>query len=629
MRQCSAASRKISVLPLTFLKRHAVELSPRIVRASLHGLAVVLVTLLSASGRAAEVAPTQPETPPAEAAMLPELAVGTAKTAPRIDGTLVDPAWKDAATSDAFKLGDGSAPRGRTKLYMMKDDKNLYLAVECFDSEETLQSLKATAVTHEQDGIWEDDAVELFIDPNNTRVSYYQIIVNSKSVSWDGFLDSPGRPDRQWQPKAEVQARVGKESWIVTLALPYASFDCSPLPASGTEWAFNVSRNRTAANELMYWSPVFAKSSHTPEKFGRLTGMPAGVVKGAYADFPALGADATAVATANSKTRAEVEALIASEGTSPPQWWNAVTLNIPDGLDLTWQGPKAGEVKKTLAQYLWSTVNENPAKWKEGIKLLHHSLTVNRDNSWALKQSMNALGAAYAELLLDFPRAAFWWRKGGGAGHAGYSHKVALARCYLYMGNRDMAVEALGENNVNPSAIPILVRVWGELGETARALQLGERNVATNPIIINQVMGEVCRRAGQFPEAIAYFEKSLNACKQRQMPNTARLQNSLESAQAADAFNHLERIPDGSYTASSLGYTGPVGVTVDVKNGKLDAVKVSDHHEKQYYSSITETPAKILQKQSIKGVDITSGATITSEAIINAAAKALVNATKQ
>ena len=37
----------------------------------------------------------------------------------------------------------------------------------------------------------------------------------------------------------------------------------------------------------------------------------------------------------------------------------------------------------------------------------------------------------------------------------------------------------------------------------------------------------------------------------------------------------------------------------------------------------TETPAQIVEKQVVRGVDAVTGATITSEAIINATAKAL------
>jgi len=62
---------------------------------------------------------------------------------------------------------------------------------------------------------------------------------------------------------------------------------------------------------------------------------------------------------------------------------------------------------------------------------------------------------------------------------------------------------------------------------------------------------------------------------------------------------------------------------VSVAGGKIADVKVTRHTEKQYYSSISETCGSILKKQGAKGVDATSGATITSEAIINATVKAL------
>jgi uncharacterized protein with FMN-binding domain len=69
-------------------------------------------------------------------------------------------------------------------------------------------------------------------------------------------------------------------------------------------------------------------------------------------------------------------------------------------------------------------------------------------------------------------------------------------------------------------------------------------------------------------------------------------------------------------------------VEVSVRGGRIETVRVTEHKEKQYYGALTETPAKIIQKQGVKGVDATTSATITSEAIINATAKALASALK-
>jgi uncharacterized protein with FMN-binding domain len=85
----------------------------------------------------------------------------------------------------------------------------------------------------------------------------------------------------------------------------------------------------------------------------------------------------------------------------------------------------------------------------------------------------------------------------------------------------------------------------------------------------------------------------------------------------------VKKVADGSYRALSLGYEGPIEVEVTVRAGRIEDVKVTKHKEKQFYAALTDTPEQIIRKQSVKGVDATSRATITSEAIINASAKAL------
>ena len=109
----------------------------------------------------------------------------------------------------------------------------------------------------------------------------------------------------------------------------------------------------------------------------------------------------------------------------------------------------------------------------------------------------------------------------------------------------------------------------------------------------------------------------------RDLPrNQARAKASLEAVRLFDALD-LKRVRAGKYRADSMGYESPLEVEVTVGGGRIAAVKITKHQEKQFYGSITETPALILAKQTVKGIETTSGATITSEAIINATAKAL------
>ena len=64
-------------------------------------------------------------------------------------------------------------------------------------------------------------------------------------------------------------------------------------------------------------------------------------------------------------------------------------------------------------------------------------------------------------------------------------------------------------------------------------------------------------------------------------------------------------------------------VAVTIADGAITAVKVTQHREKQFYSALTDTEQSILRLQTVRGVDGTSGATITSRAIVNATARAL------
>ena len=193
---------------------------------------------------------------------------------PKIDGSLDDAAWKQAAEAKDFKLTEGEAPKGKCRLLMLQDDKNLYIAVECFETEKDLKALKADVMQHDGEMIWEDDEVELFIDPTGKRDwPYYQIIVNSKGTTWDAVMTSQTEPDLAWEPKYESKVKIGKESWCLEMALPFACFNRTE--KSVAEWAFNALHVRSAASETIYWSPVMGESNHTPEKFGKLSGMPA------------------------------------------------------------------------------------------------------------------------------------------------------------------------------------------------------------------------------------------------------------------------------------------------------------------------------------------------------------------
>lgn len=86
---------------------------------------------------------------------------------------------------------------------------------------------------------------------------------------------------------------------------------------------------------------------------------------------------------------------------------------------------------------------------------------------------------------------------------------------------------------------------------------------------------------------------------------------------------------DGSYVAVAMGHSGPVKVSTTITGGKIVEVKVLEESESKDISEVAleRIPKAIIEKQSAD-VDTVSGATLISEAIINAVKQALAEASK-
>lgn len=336
------------------------------------------------------------------------------------------------------------------------------------------------------------------------------------------------------------------------------------------------------------------------------------------------------------RTKAEIEALIDKVGREPPEWFASTTLNLPPSLDLSWPEKPEGSWnnQKNVGQYVWDIINPNPGKWREGVKLMHELLQRHKDDPQKRQRAMIELGRMYFNLHADYPRAAFWWRAAGVDKPNAKQHgcRIGLAECYWRLGNKQMALDLIDPRKKWPVTIDTC-KLLADMGDMRTAVQLAEMygkqtNARVEELYVNIADG--FRQQGNAKEAKAWYERVL-ALQPNQATNAERMQNAQQRARGAiEAIELLARtdpakIADGNYKASSLGYEGQVEVTVTVKSGRIENVRVTNHKEKQFYSALTDTPAKILAKQGVKGVDATSKATITSHAIINATAKALAS----
>jgi len=331
------------------------------------------------------------------------------------------------------------------------------------------------------------------------------------------------------------------------------------------------------------------------------------------------------------RTRTEIEALIAQVGPSQPDWWGSVPLNYPKTLDLEWplDAPGDWDNQKNVGQYIWDVINPNPGRWKEGIRLVHHLMLRNKGDRAKLGRSMQTLGIMFHNFAQDWPRAVFWLRMSMKYGQD--IDQAMLANCFWRMGCEEMAREILEQFTTDPTRHGAIIKLWADMGQLNRALVLAERRAREgNPNVAYLAAGNACRQAGRMTEALAFYRRATEA------KPTGEDSEDFKRARAQAAENiavirtyellDMGRVPGGLYTATSTAFNGPLTVEVRIASGRIASVRVTNHQEKQFYSALTETQAKIVERQSVKNIDACTGATITSEAIISATAKALAGA---
>lgn len=205
------------------------------------------------------------------------LAVGAALRVPRlaqrpvIDGVLEEAAW--SRVLPLTRLYQSIArmrlhpTTGKSEVWVGHRDGNLYVGVKGYEpNTDTL----AAAATNRDDNAWQDDCVEIFLDPDRDYRTYYQIVVNSRGVIFDQHSDGKNpNGDRTWNGRYLHATRVTPAWWALEIEIPLAQFDEGEIGA-GAVWGANLARIRIAnASEYGQWSPTYG-SALRPDRFGFL-----------------------------------------------------------------------------------------------------------------------------------------------------------------------------------------------------------------------------------------------------------------------------------------------------------------------------------------------------------------------
>lgn len=181
-----------------------------------------------------------------------------------IDGELDEFSWQLAEQVDSFEriLNDYDRVLHSTRAKMLWDDENFYFAFACRDPDIW------AIYTEEDDPMWSEEVVEIFIDPDGDAENYLELEVNPLNAVVD-LLIYALKPDwhssKDWdiaglQTAVQVQGTVNDSlsqdlGWTVEIAIPWAamvdSVDGGGKPAVGDTWRLNLYRiERTAGRNL-------------------------------------------------------------------------------------------------------------------------------------------------------------------------------------------------------------------------------------------------------------------------------------------------------------------------------------------------------------------------------------------
>jgi cellulose/xylan binding protein with CBM9 domain len=213
----------------------------------------------------------------------------------KIDGKLDEPAWQQAPFTDAFvNTLTGAKVEALTQAKILWDDASLYVAFSTDDKD------VASSFTKQDDKLWTQDAVELFIDADGDGKDYVELEASPAGVIFDSYLPGHRQNQDDWKSgmrsATQVNGTLNKHGdvdrgFTTEIIVPLAAArgratkDLKLPPAPGTVWRINLFRmdlDQGKPQQATAWSAPLVGDFHTLDRFGDLVfGDAAGAVPAA------------------------------------------------------------------------------------------------------------------------------------------------------------------------------------------------------------------------------------------------------------------------------------------------------------------------------------------------------------
>ncbi|HYU14723.1 MAG TPA: DUF5916 domain-containing protein [Candidatus Acidoferrum sp.] len=212
----------------------------------------------------------EPDGEPEMAPRRDRVAAVKTDTAPDIDGSLSDPAWRAAIPSARFvqrRPSPGDPPGDATELRILHGDGVVYFGIRMADRAPG----EIRRVLGRRDSALASDSVTVYVDPLRGGQGAYFFTVNAAGILADGVVYNQTETDRSWDAIWTGAARVDEQGWSAELAIPLSTIPFQD--RAEQSWGLYVERSVVRTQEVSGWPAMPPGGNAFVSLFGDLTGL--------------------------------------------------------------------------------------------------------------------------------------------------------------------------------------------------------------------------------------------------------------------------------------------------------------------------------------------------------------------
>ncbi|MEW7277655.1 DUF5916 domain-containing protein [Aquimarina sp. 2201CG1-2-11] len=189
---------------------------------------------------------------------------------PKIDGLINDKSWDVVDWASDFiesRPDENTPPSQQTKFKVLYDQKYLYVAYRCFDTEPD----KIEKRLSRRDG-FVGDRITLILDTYHDKRTAFAFTISAAGVKGDEFVSQNGNNwDDSWNPIWYAASAIDSEGWTAEIKIPLSQLKFGK--SKEQIWGLQVNRLFFRNDERSVWQRIPQDVSGFISEFGELHGL--------------------------------------------------------------------------------------------------------------------------------------------------------------------------------------------------------------------------------------------------------------------------------------------------------------------------------------------------------------------